>query len=178
MVTKTNEEVAGDLTLRKATPQDFDAIRDIALRSRMAALSHFMTEDEVEDEVKLYYSDDVLNGILNNPNNVIYVVEKGSQMVGHGSVLLQDRRGKPRLLQFYVRPGYQRLGIGEMLFDSARTWLKNLGASEMYISTLGDNTVGRSFLTKHGCHLLQIVDKVWDGATHSVAFYYPYLFSK
>ena len=97
---ENKQEVAGDLTLRKATSQDFDAIRDIALRSRMAALSHFITEDEVEDEVKLYYSDDVLNGILNNPNNVIYVVEKGSQMVGHGSVLLQDRRGNHACCNF------------------------------------------------------------------------------
>jgi len=172
MVTEVNKGVGEQLQLRKATAQDFPAIREIARSSRMMANSHFMTEEEVEEEVQIYYNDDVLNGVINHPDNAIYVVERGSQLIGHCSVLTKDRRGRPRLLQFYVRPETQGKGAGTMLFDRARTHLKEAGAGEMYVSTLGDNTLGRNFLEKHGCRLLQVYDSMWDGKTHTVAFYY------
>jgi GNAT superfamily N-acetyltransferase len=168
----SNNGVAGEIHLRKATAADFHSIREVARLSRLGALSHFMTEEEVEAEVEQYYNDDVLNGVLANPANAIYVVEKGPLMIGHGSVLPEDRRGRPRLLQFYVRPGFQRHGVGQMLFDRAKDHLREAGAKEMYISTLGDNEVGRAFLEKHDCRLLQVYDKIWNGETHSVAFYY------
>lgn len=171
MVTQANK-VRQNLELRLATPADFPSIREVARLSRKGALSHFMTEDEIEDEVQQYYNDDVLNGILSNPANAIFVVVDGDQTLGHCSVLPKDRRGKPRLLQFYVRPDTQRAGIGEMLFDRARQWLTDAEASDMYISTLGDNNVGRSFLEKHNCRLLQVYDQTWDGKTHSIALYY------
>lgn len=172
MVTQANNQVVQNVVLRKATPADFPGIREVARISRLDALSHFMTAEEVEEEVEQYYNDGVLNGILDNPANAIFVAEVGSQMVGHCSVLPRDRRSRPRLLQFYVRPATQRHGVGEMLFEAARNHLKQAGSSEMYVSTLGDNKVGRSFLEKNGCRLLQVYDQTWNGKTHSIAFYF------
>ena len=172
MVTQANNGVGEQLKLRKATAEDFESIREIARSSRMIANSHFMTQEEVDEEVQIYYNDDVLNGIINNPANAIYVVERGNHLLGHCSVLPKDRRGRPRLLQFYVRPEGQGQGVGTMLFQKAVAHLKEAGCTDMYVSTLGDNSVGRTFLERHGCRLMQVYDSMWDGKTHTVAFYY------
>lgn len=159
------------ITLRRATPADFNAIREVATLSRLSSFKHFMTEEEVEDEVTQYYSDSVLNGILNNPANSIFLAERGGKLLGYCSVLPKDRRGRARLLQFYVRPETQRQGVGELLFERACSFLREAGTKEMYISTIGENTIGRRFYEKKGAQFIQEYDSIWDGKTHTIIVY-------
>ncbi len=166
------EEEIQFLNVRKAKPADFTAIREVASLSRMAAFAHFMDRDEIDAEVEKYYSDDVLNGITNNPANAIFVAERGNMMLGYCSVLPKDRKGRPRLLQFYVRPETQRQGVGELLFERACSFLREAGMSEMYVSTIGTNIIGRNFFQKKGCKLIYEYNSTWDGNTHEIAVYY------
>jgi GNAT superfamily N-acetyltransferase len=160
------------LNVRKATPADFEAVREVARLSRKAAFSHFMDDDDINAEVSQYYSDDVLNGILSNPANAIFVAERGDTILGYCSVLPKDRKGRPRLLQFYVRPDAQRQGVGELLFERACSFLKEAGQTEMYVSTIGTNMIGRSFFEKKGCKLLYDYNSTWDGNTHVITVYH------
>jgi len=163
------------LNLRKAVPTDFPQIREVATVSRQASFGHFMTQEEIEDEVAAYYSNEVLNGIFNNPANGIYVATRGGKILGYCSVLPKDRRGRPRILQFYVRPDAQRQGVGELLFERARNHLREAGVTEMYVSTIAENTIGRSFYDKKGLDPVQTYDSIWDGKTHTIVVYHMYL---
>lgn len=160
------------LYVRKATQADFEAIREVARESRKSAFSHFMDDDDIAAEVEKYYNDEVLSGILSNPANTIFVAERGDRIAGLCSVLPKDRRGRPRLLQFYVRPADQRQGVGELLFEKAGAFLKEAGQSEMYVSTIGANIIGRSFFSKKGCRLIYEYSSTWDGNTHDIAVYH------
>jgi GNAT superfamily N-acetyltransferase len=160
------------LYVRKATKDDFPAIREVARMSRKSAFAHFMDDEEIAAEVEKYYSDEVLSGILANPDNAIFVAERGDTSLGFCSVLPQDRRGRPRLLQFFVRPEAQRQGVGELLFEHACLFLKEAGKDEMYISTLGANFIGRKFFEKKGCRLIYEFTSIWDGETHDIAVYH------
>lgn len=160
------------LNVRKATPADFSAIREVACLSRMSAFSHFMTNDEIEAEVEKYYNDDVLTGILSNSANAIFVAERGDTILGYCSVLPKDRKGRPRLLQFYVRPETQRQGVGELLFERACSFLRQAGQTEMFISTIGTNIIGRNFFSKKGCQLIYEYNSTWDGNTYEIAVYH------
>jgi GNAT superfamily N-acetyltransferase len=163
-----NEET---VIIRTATPADFPAIREVAKLSRLHSFKHFMTEDEVEEEVQHYYNDAVLNGILNNPANAIYLAELGNTLLGYLSVLPKDRKGRPRLLQFYVRPENQRRGVGQMLFERGTAFLRQAGVKEMFISTVAENTMGRRFYEKKGAHFIQEYDSIWDGKVHALVVY-------
>lgn len=169
---QTNDEELDFINLRKARPADFNGIREVATISRRASLGHYMTEEEIADEVDVYYRDDVLNGILNNPANGIYVVERGNKILGYCSALPKDRRGRPRLLQFYVRPDAQRQGVGELLFERARNHLREAGVDDMFVSIIAENTSGRAFFDKKGLTLVQMYDSTWDGKTHTIAVYH------
>lgn len=158
-------------TLRKATACDFPAIREDALLAREASYSYFMTPEEIEDEVDHYYNDEVLNTILANPHNAIYVAEKGGKIVGHLCVLPVDRHGHARILQFFVRPECQRQGVGELLFERACNHLKEAGVSEFIVGTVVENNYGRSFFEKKGLSLVDLYDSIWDGKTRRVALY-------
>jgi ribosomal protein S18 acetylase RimI-like enzyme len=170
-VTNQDEEV-DFLNLRSVTPADYQAIREVATLSRRASLGHFMTEEEIAEEVDHYYRDEVLNGIISNPANAMYVAERGDKILGYCSALPKDRRGRPRILQFYVRPDAQRNGVGELLFERSRNHLKEAGVKEMVVSTLAENTIGRSFFEKMGLSLVQMYESSWDGTTHTIAVYH------
>jgi GNAT superfamily N-acetyltransferase len=160
------------VNLRRATPADFTAIREVATLSRHASLGHYLTEEEIEDEVAVYYKDEVLNGILSNPANSIYVAERGGKILGYCSVLPKDRRGRPRILQFYVRPDEQRHGVGELLFERARNHLREAGVKDLFISIIAENNIGRAFFEKKGMTLVQLYESTWDGKTHEIAVYH------
>ena len=140
--------------------------------SRKGAFHHFMDDDEIHGEVEHYYNDAVLKGILQNPANAIYVAERGKEMLGYCIVLPKDRRGRPRILQFFVAPKAQRQGVGELLFEHSINHLKEAGVPEVFISTLSDNVVGHSFFTKQGCRLIYDYDSVWDGTVRRVLLFY------
>ncbi len=160
------------LNIRNATPKDFAGIREVATLSRQASLGHYMGQEEIEDEVAHYYNDNVLNGILSNPANAIYVAERGSKILGYCSVLPKDRRGRPRILQFYVRPDEQRHGVGELLFERSYSHLREAGVNQLFVSIITENTGGRAFFDKKGLALVQMYDSTWDGKTHTIAVYH------
>lgn len=180
VMTRTNDgqsesEEIQYLNLRKATVADFEGIREVARLSRKQAFAHFMDDDDIMSEVEKYYSDEVLSGIVNNPANAIFVAERGDKNLGFCSVLPKDRKGRPRLLQFYVRPETQRQGVGELLFERACSFLKEAGKSEIFVSTIGSNFIGRSFFDKKNCRLIYEYNSTWDGNTHEIAVYHKVL---
>ncbi len=162
-------------TVRKATPADFPAIREVTRQSRKAAFSHFMDDNEIEAEIELYYNDTVLGKILANPANAIFIAEGEGVMLGYICVLPQDRKGRPRLLQFYVRPDGQRQGVGSSLFDRGCAFLKEAGQTEMFMSTVRANEIGLAFFDKKGCRLIYNYNSTWDGNTHEVTVFHKLL---
>ena len=159
------------ITLRKATAEDFHAIREVAALSRLHSFKHFMIEEAVEAEVERYYNDDVLNGIIHNEANAIFLAERANHLLGYLSVLPKDRRGRPRLLQFYVRPDAQRQGVGEILYERGCSFLREAGVHEMYVSTIAENTIGRNFYEKKGAEFIQEYDSIWDGNIRTIVVY-------
>ncbi|MEI6044221.1 MAG: GNAT family N-acetyltransferase [Chloroflexota bacterium] len=174
VVTENSEEL-DFLNVRKATEKDFPAIREVATLSRLASWGHFMTKEQIEEEVEHYYNDDILTAIIDNHSNATYVAERGGKILGYCSAIPKDRRGRPRLLQFYVRPDTQRQGVGELLFERAVNHLRAAGVTELLVSTIAENTSGRSFFEKKGLSLIQMYDSTWEGITHTIAVYHTSL---
>ena len=163
------------LKVRKATRADYPALREIARISRKTAFAHFMDDDEIEAEIKLYYSDEVMDEILANPDNTIYVAEKGGELLGYICVLPEDRKGRPRLLQFYVHPHAYRQGVGSLLFEEGCNFLKEKGKDEVFISTVRANNIGLNFFAKQGCELIYSYESIWSGVSHEVTIFHKEL---
>ncbi|HEX2915238.1 MAG TPA: GNAT family N-acetyltransferase [Chloroflexia bacterium] len=163
------------IQLRKATQTDFPAIREVAFLSRQKAWGHYMDDNEIESEVAKYYNDDVLNGIISNPANAIFVAEREGRILGYCSVLPKDRRGRPRILQFYVCPKEQRQGIGELLFEKSCDFLRQSGVNDLFVSTMGANMIGRNFFIKKGCDLVYDYTSIWDGRQHEILVFHKEL---
>lgn len=163
------------LNVRKATRTDYPALREIARLSREKAFAHFMDADDIAAEIEKYYNDNVMDQILANPANAIFVAERAGNLLGYICVLPADRKGRPRLLQFYVHPEAQRQGVGSILFQRGCAFLKEGGQKEVFISTVRANNIGLAFFTKQGCRLIYNYESIWDGVSHEVTIFHRQL---
>ncbi len=160
------------INVRKATRLDYPALREVARISRKKAFAHFMDDSDIDIEIEKYYSDKVMDDILANPSNTILVAEKAGELVGYICVLPQDRKGRPRLLQFYVHPESQRQGVGRLLFEYGCSFLKEAGKQEVFISTVRANNIGLAFFAKQGCQLIYNYESIWAGESHEVTIFH------
>ena len=169
---QSNLKTASQINVRKATRADYPALREVARISRKKAFAHFMDDNEIEAEIEQYYNDKVMDDILANPSNRIFVAEKAGKLLGYICVLPQDRKGRPRLLQFYVHPDAQRQGVGTLLFERGCAYLKESGKEEVFISTVRANNIGLAFFAKQGCQLIYDYESIWSGVSHDVTIFH------
>jgi GNAT superfamily N-acetyltransferase len=177
MVTLENSNDQSSLTtnqinVRKATRPDYPALREVARLSRKKAFAHFMDDNEIAAEIEKYYSDNIMDEILASPSNAIFVAERAGNLLGYICVLPEDRKGRPRLLQFYVHPEAQRQGVGSLLFEYGCTFLKDAGKDEVFITTVRANNIGFAFFTKNGCQLIYNYESIWSGVSHEVTVFH------
>jgi diamine N-acetyltransferase len=167
-----SSQTSGQLSVRKATQADYPALREIARLSREKAFAHFMDADEIEADIEKYYNDTVMDQILADPANAMFVAEKDGKLLGYICVLPVDRKGRPRLLQFYVHPEAQRQGVGGVLFQRGCAFLKEAGKEEVFITTVRANNIGLAFFDKQGCRLIYNYESIWDGVSHEVTVFH------
>jgi GNAT superfamily N-acetyltransferase len=113
-----------------------------------------------------------MDKILADPANAIFVAERDGKLLGYICVLPVDRKGRPRLLQFYVHPAAQRQGVGGILFQRGCAFLKKAGKKEVFITTVRANNIGLAFFAKQGCRLIYNYESIWDGVSHEVTVFH------
>ena len=122
-------------SIREYRPDDFDALTILWRISREKSLPEFQRE-----KGHFFYEDQnyFQNHILKN--NQVWVVESGQQRVAFMAI------NKDFIDQLYIRPDYQRRGIGRALLDFAR----RLSPDHLWLYTLQINVGARAFYEKNG----------------------------
>ncbi|HEX9838179.1 MAG TPA: GNAT family N-acetyltransferase [Anaerolineales bacterium] len=121
-------------SIREYRPDDFDALTILWRISREKSLPEFQRE-----KGHFFYEDQnyFQNHILKN--NQVWVVESGQQRVAFMAI------NKDFIDQLYIRPDYQRRGIGRALLDFAR----RLSPDHLWLYTLQINVGARAFYEKN-----------------------------
>ncbi|MFC7166778.1 GNAT family N-acetyltransferase [Halospeciosus flavus] len=146
---------------RSATPDDAPAVRDVARRSWHATYDSLAGPETVSETVDEWYdpadlpeqireatcfrvAEDATAGGTDAGADV-----DGGRVVGfvHGEY---DGDGPARLPRLYLLPDQWRAGVGTSLLTTAETALRGAGASDLELSVLVDNDVGRTFYESRG----------------------------
>ncbi|MCM2475316.1 GNAT family N-acetyltransferase [Rhizobium sp. CG5] len=83
----------------------------------------------------------------------VLVVEVAGTIAGYATVGLNRARALPQegeIYEIYLRPEYQGIGLGHMLFGEARRLLKSLGCSGMVVWCLEDSGGASQFFRSNG----------------------------
>lgn len=82
----------------------------------------------------------------------LLVIEAGGRIAGYATIGPARTRGdfEGEIYEFYVAPLYQGLGLGEILFEAARTRLEAAGKRGLIVWALADNDRAQSFYMGRG----------------------------
>lgn len=81
------------------------------------------------------------------------VVEVAGVVAGYATLGLSRARGLPHdgeIYEIYLRPEYQGIGLGSILFIEARRLLTSLGCNGIVVWCLEDSDLARRFFRSHG----------------------------
>ena len=135
-------------TIRRATRDDTQAIRDVARESWNAAYGDFMTEEVLDELLVEGYAHEVLESAIDSGSVELFVAERDDEVIGYASSEPPDE-GETGQVSIYVDPEHWGDGVGATLLDRACEYLRTQGATAVQDTVLADNEVGVAFYDEH-----------------------------
>lgn len=83
----------------------------------------------------------------------LMVIDVGGQIVGYATMGLNRARTLPcegEIYEIYLRPEYQGIGLGYVLFGEARRFLKSLGCEGLVVWCLEESVNASQFFRSNG----------------------------
>lgn len=104
----------------------------------------------------------------------VLVIEVGGQVCGYATVGASRMRMLPyagEIYEIYLKPEYQGLGFGRLLFQAARQELKRLGFESFAVRALRDNESAQGFYGRiGGKRAAETAERVGDRALPVVIY--------
>ena len=148
-----------ELLIREATVADVSALAVIRAR--------FWGTEEYWRERITGYLQRTLHPQNALPERVIYLAMIGSDPVGLVAGHRTRRLGCAGELEWIdVVPEHRRLGIAAQLLRCQAEWFVSHHATRVCVDVQPDNTIARSFYTKHGAAPLNPHWMVWNDIAH------------
>lgn len=151
------------MELRRATPADRPAIRDIARRSLQASYS--LGPQAINSAIEEWYDEDRLESTLADEDRVLLVTEVNEQVIAFSeSVVSAANTGT--LLWLHVDPSYRGEGVADALFEATRDDLADLGVTHLRGRVLAENADGNRFYEERGFQQAGTESVDIDGRTY------------
>ena len=147
------------MTVREATADDLEAVREVARAAWAADYPDILTRETVERGVEEWYESDQLEGKLTGSRTRLFVAcEEDGRVVGFAHAEL-GRDDEGYVLRLYVHPDYRNIGFGRRLLERTREDLFAHGAERINAMVLAANEPGNAFYRAFG------FEKVDEGET-------------
>lgn len=133
------------MNIRHAEKDDVKEIRRVAMESWLDTYKGLLSEEAIRDVVDDWYDTHELLEQVNDP--VFFVAVKEDNLVGfiHASV---DE--KSHLHRLYIKPDYQRKGLGTELYRKMEDKLESYQVDKIELEVLSGNEKGLGFYRDKG----------------------------
>lgn len=132
------------ITVRRATVDDWETVRDIRLAALQEAPYAFGSTYARERD----FDEETWRGRLSNPDGPTFLAFDGDNAVGIDGV---HTEGDDRILvAMWVTPGARRAGVGAALTDAVCDWAKAQGDTRVYLGVAEDNDPARRLYERLG----------------------------
>lgn len=159
-----------EVSLRRATVADAEAIAAVRVESWQTTY-HGMIPDTYLDQMRIEDSflhwKQILEALPAAGDRVcVYVAESEGHIIGFASGMLlpEPKLGmRAELTAIYLRPAWQRSGIGRRLLQKVARTLQAQGADNLLVWVISGNAIARNFYEDLGATLLHEQAFTWDG---------------
>lgn len=159
-----------EINLRRATVADAEAIAAVRIESWLATYRGIIP-DAYLDGMKLEESINHWRTILEalpaaGERICVFVAESEGQIIGFASGMLLPEpklEMNAELTAVYLRPAWQRSGIGRRMVQKVARTLQAQGSHSLLVWVITENAIARNFLEELGGALLLEQKFSWDG---------------
>jgi len=144
------------LTIRRAVPQDAEALSRLATRTFVETFGHLYDPGDLQAFLDDAYAPEKQRVILSHPDYAVWLLEEGGEAVGHaaaGPCGLPHpgvAPGDGELKRLYLLASHQGGGWGGRLFDTAIEWLQRDGPRTLWIGVWSENFGAQRFYARRG----------------------------
>ena len=139
----------GPVDFREATVDDAEDIADQIVASRDKVREDDGSAEGTANRFRGYI-EGTHHPRFAKPARKVWLALVGDRLVGHVACHLTTKQGfEAELQSIFVRPEFQRRGLGTDLLRMAVDWLRTQGARSMMVGFHHDNEY-REFYLKHG----------------------------
>jgi ribosomal protein S18 acetylase RimI-like enzyme len=128
-----------DLAIRRAVPDDADAIADLIAAIEPEYLVSEISRDERRDRFRY---------LIGAGLNVSLLAEHGGRLVGELTLALGGP--DPTRIGFGVHPGFRRRGVARRLLRHALDWADSNGIHKLTAEVMSHNTAALALLEQLG----------------------------
>jgi ribosomal protein S18 acetylase RimI-like enzyme len=132
--------------IERAAMQDVREIRDVLRETWHDTYASLLSETAIETITSQWHAPELLTEQLQNPEIYFAIARDGGVVAGVVTARKQD--DAIVVDRLYVRPQYQRRGIGRQLLESSYRAFR--GAQRVRLSVEAENRKGVAFYSKQG----------------------------
>lgn len=149
------------MTIREATPEDVDGIRDVAKASWDTDYPDILSRESIEDGFDDWYSPEQVRHSLTWADTLLLVAEEDDDIVGFSHAIWgkDETQGSDSetthgdILRLYVHPDHRQDGLGRRLFEATRDELAEMNVTTLRAMVLENNDLGNAFYKGFGFDL-------------------------
>ena len=144
------------LAIRRATPDDAVALRDIGARTFVDTFGHMYPPEDLRAFLDESHAPEAYLRYLGDDAYALWLLADGDEVHGYalaGPSTLPHAEVAPgdgELKRLYVDASLQNGGWGGRLFREALEWLERDGPRTLWISVWSENVGAQRFYARHG----------------------------
>jgi ribosomal protein S18 acetylase RimI-like enzyme len=168
------------VNVRAATPDDAEALAELATDSFVAAFGHLYKPEDLAEFLRDYRSVAKYREHLADPRTRIQLAEADGRLAAYCLIVLDEHfeeRPEPRperpvfISQLYCAPGMAGHGLGAALMDWALAEARGWGADALRLSVFSENFGAQRFYQRYGFAHVADID-FWVGNHRDHEFLY------
>ncbi len=138
------------IVVRPWEKSDLASVRRITWESWMSTYLSFIPETDLKSYFDIYYTEESLLGMFDDPSMVGFIAEMEGQVAGY--VRLFFNRGEHRLYvsSLYFLPEFEGRGMGRRLLEAAAGDATEKGLDELWIGVMVKNKRALEFYKRMG----------------------------
>lgn len=158
------------MTIREATSEDIDGIRDVAKASWDTDYPDILSRESIDEGFDEWYAPEQVRDSLAWADTLLLVAEDDDEIVGFAHAVWEGQGSEATkygdILRLYVHPDYRTDGLGRQLFEAIRDELAELNVTTLRAMVLENNELGNAFYDGFGFELDDTQDVQIGGETY------------